>query len=157
MVAAKSWAARGLCVGCGIGYFEGMPPADESESKSLQDVIDELGLYPAEAFEFVQQGLTYTVNKMHGEDKETGESRHVSGQQLCEGLREYALSQWGFLASVVLRRWNIQSTMDFGRIVFALVDNGFMQKTEEDTVEDFRNVYAFDGAFESMYRIQLKS
>jgi uncharacterized repeat protein (TIGR04138 family) len=134
-----------------------MPPADESESKSLQDVIDQLGLYPPEAFEFVQQGLSYTVEKMHGEDKETGESRHVSGQQLCEGLREYALSQWGFLASVVLRRWNIQSTMDFGRIVFALVDNGFMQKTEHDTVEDFRNVYPFDGAFESTYRIRLKS
>jgi uncharacterized repeat protein (TIGR04138 family) len=133
-----------------------MPPTDESEpSKSLQDVVDDLGLYPPEAFDFVQQGLTYTVQKLHGEEKDPEASRHVSGRQLCEGLREYALSQWGFLASVVLRRWNIRSTLDFGRIVFALVENGFMQKTEQDTVEDFRNVFAFDCAFEEGYKIQI--
>ncbi|HZZ43025.1 MAG TPA: Minf_1886 family protein [Tepidisphaeraceae bacterium] len=133
-----------------------MPPTDESEpSRSLQDVIDDIGLYPPEAFDFVQQGLTYTVQKLHGDEKDPEASRHVSGQQLCEGLREYALMQWGFLASVVLKRWNIQSTIDFGRIVFALVDNGFMQKTERDTIEDFRNVFSFDGAFESGYRIKI--
>ena len=57
------------------------------------------------------------------------------------------------LARTVLRRWNITSTLDFGRMVFAMVDGGLMQKTEEDSVEDFRNVYDFRNAFESDYHI----
>ena len=71
----------------------------------------------------------------------------MSGQQLCEGLREYALQQWGYLARTVLRRWNITSTVDFGKIVFALVEIGQMQKTDDDTLDDFRNVFDFRAAF----------
>lgn len=135
-----------------------MPPADESDaSRSLQYVIDELGLYPPEAFDFVQQGLTYTVSKLHADESEPEECRHVTGPQLCEGLREFALAQWGFLATTVLRRWNVRTTYDFGRIVFALVDNGFMKKRDEDSIEDFRDVFRFDDAFEAAYRIEIKS
>jgi uncharacterized repeat protein (TIGR04138 family) len=74
--------------------------------------------------------------------------RHISGQQLCEGLRMYAIEQWGMMAGTVLRRWNLRATIDFGRIVFALVDGGLMHKTERDKLEDFRDVYDFDRAFD---------
>ncbi len=133
-----------------------MPPLDEFPEKSLQEVVDEIGLYPVEAYDFIQRGLHHTVNQLHGESRDITASRHVSGQQLCEGLREFALMQWGLLAGTVLKRWNITSTHDFGRIVFALVDNGFMQKTDEDTIEDFRNVFDFNAAFEADYRIEAK-
>jgi uncharacterized repeat protein (TIGR04138 family) len=73
----------------------------------------------------------------------------VSGQQLCEGLRMYAIEQWGMMAGTVLRRWNLRGTVDFGRIVFALVDGGLMHKTERDKLDDFRDVYDFDRAFDS--------
>jgi uncharacterized repeat protein (TIGR04138 family) len=53
----------------------------------------------------------------------------------------------------VLRRWNITSTLDFGRIVFLLIEEGQMQKVEEDTLDDFKNVYDFKSAFETEYRI----
>lgn len=44
--------------------------------------------YPPGAFEFVQQGLEFTVNRLHGQAKAGSEpgSRHVSGQDLCMGL-----------------------------------------------------------------------
>ena len=128
---------------------------DGLDAKSLRDVVDELGLYPHEAFDFVQQGLGYTVMRVHGDNPDPNICRHVTGAQLCEGLREYSLKQWGLLAGTVLRRWNIKETMDFGRIVFALVDNGFMHKTDEDHLEDFRNVYDFDRAFEVGYKIEM--
>lgn len=139
-----------------------MPPTDVPDRpKSRQEVIAELGLYPPEAFDFVERGLSYTVDKIHGamaaSTPEEQESRHVSGQELCRGLRDYALLQWGMLAQTVLRRWNITTTLDFGRIVYALVNNGFMQKREEDSVEDFRNVFDFTAAFESGYRIECRS
>src|SRR5689334_20631101 len=98
-----------------------MPPLNEPpKEKSVEEVAEEIGLYPVDAFEFVQRGLHYTVKKIHGEMRDPEKSRHVSGQDLCEGLREFALTEWGMLARTVLRRWNINSTMDFGRIVFAL-------------------------------------
>ncbi|MBA3272697.1 MAG: hypothetical protein H0T11_02340 [Chthoniobacterales bacterium] len=142
------------------------PPSDPPTPElSLAEIVDLVGLYPIEAYEFVQQGLSFTVERAHGAtarpkqqpSPEEGVSRHVDGRQLCHGLREYALMNWGMLARTVLSRWNIRRTLDFGRIVFALVDHGHMQKTDDDTVEDFRDVYDFAGAFEAGYRIEQKT
>ncbi len=131
-----------------------MPPAEpRPPEKPLQQIVEEVGLYPMEAFEFIQQGLSYTVQKLHGEVKDEKASRHVGGRDLCDGLREFALMNWGLLARTVLGRWNVRKTVDFGRIVFALVDNGYMQKTDDDTLEDFRDVFDFKAAFEN-YKIE---
>ena len=56
-------------------------------------------------------------------------------------------------ASFADLRTRVRKTIDFGRIVFALVDNGWMQKTEDDTIEDFRDVFDFKSAFEN-YKIE---
>src|SRR4051794_2355952 len=104
-------------------------PHGDSAEKKLQEIVDAVGLYPMDAYIFVQQGLSYTVEKIHGSaGRKREEITHVSGQQLCDGLREYALSKWGMLSRTVLERWNISGTFDFGRIVFAMVDHGFMRK-----------------------------
>ena len=102
-----------------------MPPATSSAGT---------GLYPPHAFEFIHEGLDYTVAQAHGNAKTTG-NRHVTGQQLCEGLRELALSRWGRMARTVLRRWNVTSTLDFGRIVYAQIEMGEMQKVDEDSID----------------------
>src|SRR5437867_2691550 len=137
-----------------------MPPTEPDPERVLLEVVHKVGLYPVEAYEFVQQGLSHTVAKVHGtvvKDKHPDASFHVTGQDLCEGLREYALKRWGLMAPTVLARWNISRTLDFGKIVFALVDNGLMKKTDEDQIEDFRDVYDFKSAFESGYRIEMKT
>lgn len=139
-----------------------MPPTEPVEPEKtyeqlLCEVVEEVGLYPVQAYEFIQQGLGYTVNKIHGDAKDPTKSRHVSGRDLCEGLREFALLRWGLLAGTVLMRWNVRKTVDFGRIVFALVDGGLMQKTDEDTIDDFRDVFDFKSAFESEYRIETQA
>jgi len=113
--------------------------------------------YPVSAFLFIQRGLDHTVRSIHGElDEETealladGEdlpSRHVSGTELCEGLREFAIDQYGLLARDVLRRWSIRSCEDFGKIVFAMVEGGLMHKTDDDRVEDFEGIFDFESAF----------
>lgn len=108
--------------------------------------------YPLEAFLFVQRGLDHTVRKLHGEPDPAGKSsqmdnRHVSGRDLCHGLREYAIQEYGLLARAVLRRWGIYASEDFGHIVFAMVDAGLMHKTDEDTIDDFIGVIDFAEAF----------
>src|SRR3982750_4453725 len=104
-------------------------PTSKPVKKSIEQVIDEQALYPREAFDFVRKGLSYTVERVHAEQTDPTASRHVSGQQLCEGLRQFALAQWGMLARTVLRRWNVTRTEDFGTIVFTLVENEDMAKT----------------------------
>lgn len=124
--------------------------------KRIEEVVDEVGVYPLEAYVFIRQGLEYTVRKLHKAAKKAGERSHVSGQQLCDGLRTYALEQWGLLARTVLERWSITRTEDFGRIVFALVESGYLKKTDEDSLEDFRHVFEFPTAFDDGYRIECK-
>jgi uncharacterized repeat protein (TIGR04138 family) len=87
-----------------------------------------------------------------GEAGSVDESRHVSGQQLCEGLKDFAIRQYGLLAGPVLRSWGMTQTSDFGNIVFAMIAVGLFRKTEEDSKEDFESVYQFDDAFPDVLR-----
>jgi uncharacterized repeat protein (TIGR04138 family) len=136
-----------------------MPPKANlpNSEKSLEEVIDELGVYPVDAFVFLQEGLSYTVQKIHGaRARDNTIDRHVSGQMLCEGLRDLAIEKWGFMARTVLAKWSITCSMDFGRMVFAMVEAGLMHKTDDDTLDDFRNVFDFEKSFEKSYRIPRK-
>jgi uncharacterized repeat protein (TIGR04138 family) len=134
-----------------------MPPTGKIEPPDMLDVVaDDLGVYPIAAYEFVQQGLAYTVSQIYGSGTKPGVQRHVTGQQLCEGLRQLAMNRWGFLAAAVLKYWNITRTMDFGRIVFSMARHKVMATTPDDSIEDFRNVYDFVKAFESGYHIPTK-
>lgn len=131
-----------------------MPPTGKIEPPVMLEVVaEELGVYPIAAYEFVQQGLAYTVSLVYGAGTRPGIQKHVTGQQLCQGLRDLASKRWGYLAAVVLRHWNISCTMDFGRIVFSLARHKAMATTPQDSVEDFRNVYDFGKAFELGYRV----
>ena len=104
--------------------------------------------YPIEAFAFVREGLNYAVEAVHDDSEALPEDeRHISGQQLCMGLRDMAISKYGLLAPVVFQHWHIRRTCDFGRIVFAMIDAGLMTKTSADSMEDFQAVYDFDEAY----------
>lgn len=110
--------------------------------------------YPLDAFVFVQRGLDFTVKRRHGElpddydfEDDDQPSRHVTGRILCEGLRDFALQQYGLLAGTVLRRWRITRCEDFGSIVFAMVDAGMMHKTDEDSMDDFEGLFSFRDVF----------
>lgn len=83
-------------------------------------------------------------------------NRHVSGEDLCHGLRELALQRWGLMAATVLRAWNIHSTHDFGRLVFSLIEAGRLQKQPGDRVEEFDDVYDFRAAFDGAFQIDLR-
>ena len=126
--------------------------------KKLYAVIQADGRFPPDAFAFLQVGLARAVQEVYGESAEADEDKphHVSGRQLCNALRDEAKERWGMLARTVLNRWNIHETLDFGRMVYLLVENDLMQKTEQDSVEDFRDVYSFGEAFgaEEVFELQ---
>ena len=75
-------------------------------------------------------------------------NRHVSGRELCWAIRDFALQRWGIMARTVLEAWNIKSTNDFGRIIFAFIDFDMMRTQDDDSIEDFDDVYQFNEAFD---------
>src|ERR1051325_1331565 len=125
-------------------------PTNKLTPKTLEQIAQETGRYPLEAFEFVRSGLNHTVTHLHGprkSDAPDNKSYHVSGQQLCWGLRDYAIQRYGIMAGGILHHWGIVRTNDFGRIVFIMIDSRLMAKTDDDDVRDFDNVYDFAKAF----------
>ncbi len=101
--------------------------------------------YAREAYLFIREALDHTQKTLARTSR--GGVRHVTGQELLEGIREYGLSQFGPMTLFVLGEWGIHCCADFGEIVFNLVDIGVLAKTERDSRSDFSNGYEFEEVF----------
>ena len=101
--------------------------------------------YHRDAYLFVKEALDYTTRQVCKENK--GRPRHVSGQELVEGIREMALSQFGPMVITVFAEWGIHACKDFGEIVFNMIDTEMLAKTDQDSRADFDGVYDFHEAF----------
>jgi uncharacterized repeat protein (TIGR04138 family) len=111
------------------------------------------------AYQFVRDGLSHTVEQVHGraDAAPPTESRHVSGQQLTLGLLDLAKQRYGLMAPVVLNKWGIRRTGDFGLMVYAMIDAGELRHSDEDRLEDFEGVYDFDEVFTPEAVLGIKS
>jgi len=112
---------------------------------AIRDIIRQDPRYPCDAYELVRESLDHTLKLF--KKNAVGKERHVTGQELLEGLRRHALDQYGPLAFTVLEAWNLHSCEDIGEVVFNMVSKGVLGKTEQDKPEDFKNGYAFEEAF----------
>jgi uncharacterized repeat protein (TIGR04138 family) len=101
--------------------------------------------YLGDAYLFVREALDYTQRSAMGPSRDR--PSHVSGQQLLQGIRRFALAQYGPMALTLLQEWGIYSCRDFGQIVFNMVDVGWLTKTDSDTMADFEGGYDFYEAF----------
>ena len=137
---------------------------------AIAKLLKEDRRYPLEAYIFVFEALHYAQDVLRlgcesasepggspsQEDEENpGPQRHVTGQELCEAIRQFAQEQYGYMAKLVLGNWGMHSTRDFGEIVFNLIRIGRMRKTPHDRREDFNDVYDFEQAFRQEFRIVL--
>ncbi len=104
--------------------------------------------YQEDAYEFVMEALSYTQKKYKRE-------KHVSGEEILEGIKELLIKQFGPLTIMVLEHWGVTGTEDFGNIIFNLVQNKVLNKTEEDDISAFKDAYDFEEVFDRGYRKQL--
>lgn len=133
----------------------------KSPLQAMRDLLNEDKRYKLEAYQFIRESLQYAHEHLLDEIDETvkiekGGTRHVTGQQLCEACRLYALEQYGYLAKIVLASWGVQSTSDFGELVYNLIRIEQMRKSDSDRREDFDDVYAFDDAFEPQFEFAFR-
>jgi len=101
--------------------------------------------YRKEAYDFLREALDFTQKLAARESDE--QERHVSGQQLLEGVRQYSLREYGPMARMVLAEWGIHRGEDIGELVFNLVDHRVLKKTSSDSREDFKGGFDFEAAF----------
>jgi uncharacterized repeat protein (TIGR04138 family) len=119
------------------------------QSSSLLNKITQISekdsRFDVEAYLFLFEALAFAQAKF-------AKKKHVNGKELLEGIKELALERYGPMSMTVFEHWGINTTDDFGEIVFVLVENGLLRKTTQDNREDFHDVYSFDEVFVKEYR-----
>ena len=119
----------------------------------LEDIIEMIRekdpRYKEDAYAFVMESLNYTQRRL-------GRSKHVTGEELLEGMKELLIQKFGPMTLMVLKHWGIEKTEDFGNIVFNLVTNKVLSKTDEDNIESFKNRYDLRQVFGDGYRKRLE-
>ena len=125
-----------------------------SPLQAMRDLLNQDKRFKLEAYQFIRESLQYAHEHLRTETDspaaglEKAGPHHVTGQELCEACRLYAIEQYGYLAKIVLANWGIHSTSDFGELVYNLIRIEQMRKSDSDRREEFDDVYAFDDAFE---------
>ena len=120
-----------------------------SFQETVERITKEFPRYDGQVYYFLREALDFTI-KMFDKPVD-GPARHVSGSELLDGIRKYALQEFGPITKTVLNRWGIQTCEDFGEIVFIMVEKGVLGKTDEDRKEDFSGGYDFDTAFKKPF------
>jgi uncharacterized repeat protein (TIGR04138 family) len=114
-------------------------------AEALDSIVSSDARYQRDAYVFLREALDFTTKQ---QKKAKGATvRHVTGPELLGGVRQYALKEFGPLVMTVFDNWGIHSCEDVGNMVFNLIGAGIFGKTEEDSIEDFKNVFDFEEAF----------
>jgi uncharacterized repeat protein (TIGR04138 family) len=113
--------------------------------EAVEQILARDSRYTREAYLFVREALDYTQRLVGKETR--GQIRHVSGQELLDGIRQFALNQFGPMTVTVFEEWGVHNCRDFGEIVFNMVESSLLARTEKDTRDDFQNGYDFTETF----------
>ena len=148
-LAEMQWLGRPV-----LAFADGAHPEVAADPKILCRTNDEMirkaceilqgsptALVPAEAYDRFREQFTWE-RVLH------------ELQELIEGIRDYATELFGPLAPTVFRNWGLTATQDFGDIVFNLVENDLLNKTDADRREDFANGFDFDTAFDGPVEVK---
>lgn len=133
-----------------------MQPIDFDQA--LEKIVRLDPRYDREAYRFVRDALDFTQQLLTQPGGRSARAprttprknptNHVSGGELLAGIRDFALQQFGPMVMTVFDEWGIRATSDFGEIVFNMVDARLLNKTAEDSREDFKDVFDFRAVFE---------
>ncbi len=111
------------------------------------------GRYAPEAYRFLLEGLEQAI-QMTGRGQLEGKERHVTGQDVLEGLVAHARRCFGPLSAQVWRSWGVKEPLDWGRCVFVMVRAGLLSRQKSDRIEDFQSELDFDSEFVLSYRVE---
>ncbi|MDB4459061.1 hypothetical protein N9059_00650 [bacterium] len=111
----------------------------------LDSVIKKDPRYHRDAYYFIREALEHTQRAMAKSRKD--EIRHVSGQEILQGIRDFSVTTYGPMTTTLFTEWGIKVCEDFGEVVYNLIDSKILAKNEGDSKEDFAALYTFEEAF----------
>ncbi len=121
---------------------------DEQFITTVEKIITRDSRFSEEAYEFISNAVIYTTRQVEGEEDS---KRHISGQELLEGIKDFAISQFGPMAKDVLESWGVCDSLSIGYIVFNMVDHQLLGSTKDDSIDDFKNGFDFQTTFTSSF------
>ena len=110
-------------------------------SEVLDQIVEKDTRYQKDAYFFLREALDYTQKTISKSNKNI--VRHVTGQELLSGIRDYGLSLYGPMTLAVFNEWGLTCCEDFGELVFNLIEFGLLSKKPSDTREDFKGGFDF--------------
>lgn len=128
-------------------------------SSAVDAIIERDERFDRDAYFFVRDALEFTAKSQRRGSRRAGERsgvptppHHVTGQELLEGIRLFALKEYGSMATTVFEHWRISRCEDFGAMVFNLIEAGIFGKNATDVIDDFRGGFDFETAFVAPFR-----
>lgn len=121
---------------------------DEQFIITVEKIVTEDPRFSPEAYEFISDAVLFTTEQLL---RNGNKKRHISGKELLEGIKDFAISEFGPLANEVLVNWGIKDSISIGHIVFNMVDNQLLGSSEEDTIDDFKDGFDFESTFSTPF------
>jgi uncharacterized repeat protein (TIGR04138 family) len=109
--------------------------------QSVVSILKRDKRFDPHAYFFLKDALDFTLKRIA--ESNGGQPRHVSGPELLAGYRDFALEQFGPMASTLMEEWSIRKCQDVGDMVFHLIEEQVFGKQESDRKEDFSEVFDF--------------
>ena len=141
----------GRCPECGAGLAQSIVLRASFDldfrRTYLQSIMEPIG-YSADAAMFVLDAVRQAA-RLTGAWKR--DASHLSAREVCNSIRIFARSYFNDDSESIdlLAAWGIRCSEDVGRIVFLLVQAGFLVARATDRLEDFNGVFTLDTLFRS--------
>jgi uncharacterized repeat protein (TIGR04138 family) len=112
--------------------------------QSVVSILKRDKRFDPHAYFFLKDALDFTLKRIA--ESNGGRARHVTGPELLAGCRDFALEQFGPMASTLMSEWSIRKCQDVGDMVFNLIEEQVFGKQDSDKKEDFSEVFDFESS-----------
>jgi len=108
----------------------------------VTEILQKDRRYKEEAYYFINEAVAY-ASELYQKPR-FGKKRHLSIDELCEAICEFSLNEFGAMAFTVLQIWGLETTLDFGHVVFNLIDANVLAASDNDKLGDFDEIFTLD-------------
>lgn len=122
--------------------------------QSVVSILKRDRRFDPHAYFFLKDALDFTLKRIS--ETNSGQARHVTGPELLAGYRDYALEQFGPMASTLMNEWSVRKCQDVGDMVFHLIEEQVFGKQDSDKKEDFSEVFDFEQSLVTPFLPQSK-
>jgi uncharacterized repeat protein (TIGR04138 family) len=156
----RGLATDGKCPECGRPIRETLETVPSGEIPELDDLIFEVRRRRYEPVAQVAQCSIDAVMIVHDALRYASfvaqrnsmkvVQRPINARDVCDALREHALFYFNDQAEAkeLLAEWGVKTSLDVGKVIFAMVEVGWLVAHAGDSVDQFAGLFTLDTLFD---------